>query len=71
MTTLVLRHFNPTLLIIVESDASDFAITAIISQVDPAIDKVHLVTFHACTMISTELNYNIYDKELLAIHEAF
>src|SRR5579859_415702 len=44
---------------------------AIISQVDLICDEIQPVAFHARTMISAELNYDVYNKELLAIHEAF
>jgi len=32
---------------------------------------IHPVVFHSHTFNTSELNYNIYDKELLAIFEAF
>jgi transposase InsO family protein len=67
----ILRHFDPKLPIILECDASDYAIAAIISQVDPEDEELRPVAFHARTMIGAELNYDIYDKELLAIHDAF
>lgn len=67
----ILRHFEPSLPIILECDASDFAIAAIISQYDPESGEIHPVAFHARTMIDAELNYDIYDKELLAVVEAF
>ena len=53
-----------------ETDASDYALTAIISIVNKE-NKVYLVAFHSYTFMITELNYNIYDKELLAIFKAF
>ena len=53
-----------------ETDASDYALTAILSIVNRD-NKVHPVTFHSCTFTVAELNYNIYDKELLVIFEAF
>jgi len=31
----------------------------------------HLIAFYSCSMQPAELNYEIYDKELLAIFEAF
>ena len=34
-------------------------------------DEVHLVTFHSCTFTVAELNYDIHNKELLAIFKAF
>lgn len=67
----ILRHFHPDRQTIVETDASDYAIAAILSQVDPETQEIHPVTFHSRTMAPAELNYEIYDKELLAIFAAF
>ena len=53
-----------------ETDASDYALTAILSIVNEE-NEVYLVTFHSCTFIAMELNYDTYDKKLLAIFEAF
>jgi hypothetical protein len=51
-------------------DASDYAIGACISQLDEK-GKLCLVAFFSCKMSLVELNYDIHDKELLAIVEAF
>ena len=67
----ILAHFQPEHQIIVETDASDYAVAAILSQIDPDTGEVHPVAFHSRTMQPAELNYEIYDKELLAIHDAF
>ena len=53
-----------------ETDALDYALTAILSIVNEE-NKVHPVAFHSCTFITAELNYDMYDKELLAIFKAF
>lgn len=52
-----------------ETDASDFAISAILSQND---DKkvLHPVAFHSRTLLAAEINYDTHDKELLAIVDA-
>jgi len=34
-------------------------------------NEVHLVVFHFCTFNFIKLNYNTYNKEFLAIFEAF
>ena len=65
----VLAHFSPELPIILECDASDWAIAGILSQLDPTTGEIHPVAFHTRSMIQAEMNYNIYDKELLAIVE--
>ena len=67
----ILQHFNPDLPIVVESDASDWAIAAIISQYDPTDNEIHPVAFHARTCSPAECNYDVYNRELLAIVEAF
>ena len=53
-----------------ETDVSNYALTAILSIVNEE-NEVHLVAFHSCTLTAVELNYDIHDKELLAIFEAF
>src|ERR1700719_913554 len=67
----VLWHYDPDHPITLECDASDYAIAAILSQTDPATNELRPIAFYARTMIAAELNYDIYDKELLVIHEAF
>ena len=66
----VLRHFDPEDMIVLESDASDYAIAGILSQYDKE-GVLRPVAFYGRTMIAAELNYDIYDKELLAIVECF
>ena len=70
-TAPILRLFNPTLPIILECDTSDFTIAAIISQFDTGSKDLHPVAFYTHSMINAKLNYNIYNKELLAIVKAF
>jgi hypothetical protein len=66
----VLAHFNPELPITLECDASDYAVAGIISQHDTE-GELHPIAFFSCSMQPAELNYDIYDKELLAIVECF
>lgn len=64
----ILRHFDPALEAIVETDASDFAISAILSQYH---DKVlRPVAFMSRKLDKHERNYEIHDKELLAVVSA-
>ncbi|KAG5732646.1 hypothetical protein E4T56_gene16768 [Termitomyces sp. T112] len=70
-STLVLCHFDPSLLVILECDTSDYAIAGILSQSDSGGKDLHPVAFYTCLIIPVELNYDIYDKELLAIVKAF
>ena len=67
----VLIHFNPNNLIIVKTDASDYAIATILSQITPSDGDIHPVTFYSHGLALVEMNYKIYDKELLVIFGAF
>ena len=53
-----------------KTDTSDYALATILSIVNEE-NEVHLVAFHFHTFSMVELNYNMHDKELLAIFEAF
>jgi len=65
----ILVHWNPDALMIVETNASDHALVAILStQVNR---DIHPAAFHSHTFNATESNYDVHDKKLLAIFEAF
>lgn len=66
----VLTHYDPTRRIIIETDASDFAIAGVISHPDQD-DRLQPVAFYSRTLDDPERNYTICDKELLAIVDAF
>jgi hypothetical protein len=66
----ILRHFDPERPTILEADASDYAIGAVVSQVASDDGKLHPVAFYSKTLNSAEQNYEIYDKEMLAIVES-
>jgi transposase InsO family protein len=66
----VLRMFDPTKEVELETDASDFAIGAQISQRDDD-GILHPVAFFSKKLHGAELNYPIYDKEFMAIMRAF
>jgi len=68
-TAPILSHFYPGRRTVVETDASDFAQGCIQSQYQGR--RLHPVAFHSRKLNSTERNYEIHDKELLAIMEAF
>ena len=42
----ILRHFDPELPIILECDASDWAIAGILSQLHPKSGEIHPIAFH-------------------------
>jgi hypothetical protein len=66
----VLTVFDPERPIIVETDASDYAIGGCIQQLGQD-GKIHPVAFYSRKMSPAELNYDIHDKELLAVVAAF
>jgi hypothetical protein len=66
----LLTHWVPDSQIMVETDASDYALAAILS-IHLSNGKIHPIAFHSCAFNPMELNYNTHDKELLAIFEAF
>ena len=66
----ILTYWIPNAQLIMETDASDYALAAILSIVNEN-NEVYLVAFHSCTFTVVKLNYNTYDKELLAIFKAF
>jgi len=68
-TAPILAHFYPERETGEETDASDFALGCILSQLFDR--RLHPVAFHSGKLSPTERNYEIDDKELLAIQEAF
>ncbi|MBW0587711.1 hypothetical protein O181_127426 [Austropuccinia psidii MF-1] len=64
-TSPLLSHFNPSLPTIVETYASDYALGAVLSQVND--EGKHPIAFDSCKLLPAELNYEIHDKELLGI----
>ncbi|SPC63566.1 related to transposon-encoded proteins with TYA, reverse transcriptase, integrase domains in various combinations [Ustilago sp. UG-2017b] len=69
-TDTILRHFDPARPIIVETDASDFAVAAVLSQ---SFDQGarHPIAFFSKKLDPAQLNYPIFDKEMFAIVAAF
>jgi len=51
----------------IEADSSDFASRAILSQQLPGEEKWHPVAFYSKSLSLVERNYEIHDKEMLAI----
>jgi len=69
-STPVLIHPDPAKPFIVETNTLDFSLGAILSQFE--IDGLlHPVVFYSWKLTSAEINYQVYDKELLAIITAF
>ena len=53
-----------------ETNVSDYALAAILFIMTKD-NEIHPVAFHSRTFSAPELNYDIHNKELLAIFEAF
>ena len=62
---LVLTHWITDTQITVKTDASDYALTAVL-QSSPD-DDLHPIAFHSQTFSAPELNYDVHDKGLLVI----
>ena len=69
MSTPILSIFNPEKESIVEIDASNKAIRVTLNQKDDK-EKLRLTAYYSRKITALELNYDIYDKKLLAIVEA-
>ncbi len=68
--TSILRHFNQTRKTILEIDSFDYVNDKVLSQYDNE-EILHSIAFYSKNMFSAECNYEIYDKELLIIIQAF
>ncbi|MBW0566083.1 hypothetical protein O181_105798 [Austropuccinia psidii MF-1] len=64
-TAPILSHLNSSLPTIVETDASDYALGAVLSQVNDS--GKHPISFDSRKLLPAELSYEIGDKELLGI----
>ncbi len=68
--TSILRHFDQTHETILKTDSFDYVNDEVLSQYDDE-EVLHLIAFYNKNMFSTECNYEIYDKKLLIIIQAF
>ena len=69
MTEPILQHFDPERPITIETDASDYTIGAICSQ--PEDNRIlHPVAYYSRKLKDSVRNYDIHNKELLAIVDA-
>ncbi|MBW0535641.1 hypothetical protein O181_075356 [Austropuccinia psidii MF-1] len=64
-TAPILAHLNPSLPAIVKTDASEYALGAVLSEVNDS--GRHPIEFDSCKLLPAELNYEIHAKELLGI----
>jgi len=68
-TALVLAHWIPDTQITVKTDASDYTLTTDLSIMTPNGD-FHPIAF-TLNLFAPDLNYNVHEKELLAILKPF
>jgi len=66
----VLTHWVPDAKVVVETDALDYALAAILSTYTPD-GELHPIAFHSHSFNPMELNYDTHDKELLTIFKGF
>jgi hypothetical protein len=66
----ILTHWSPDTLMILETNASNYAIAGILSLCC-SDEEIRPVTYFSQTLSAPELNYDTHDKELLTIHESF
>ena len=70
VSDLVLIHPDPTKAFVVETDTSNFALGCVLSQLHTD-GRLHPCAFYSRSLNDHERNYDIHDKELLAIKTAF
>ena len=70
MTAHVLVHPDFSKPFFMETDASNFALGLVLSQLGDG-EKLHPVAFHSRKFSAAKINYKIHDKELLAIVDSF
>jgi len=66
----ILTHWVLDAQLVMETNASDYALAAILSIITED-NEIHPVAFHSWTFSTPKLNYNVHNKELLVIFEAF
>ena len=66
----LLIHFDPNYRISIDSDASDFAMAGVCTQLHDD-GQWHPIAFWSHKLQGAEANYSTHDKELLAIVESF
>lgn len=69
-TAPILVHPDFSKAFYLETDASDFALGAVLSQMG-VDEKLHPIAFYSRKFSAAEINYEIHDKELLAIVDSF
>ena len=67
----ILRHFDPERHIQIETDASSYAISGVLSQMISEMGQWHPVAYYSWKMIPAQTRYKTHDAKLLAIVKAF
>jgi len=62
----VLAYYDPSRVVNIDTDASDYGLGSVMSQKGDD-GRLHPVAFHSRKLMPAEINYDIHDKELLAI----
>jgi len=65
-----LIHAYPSTPFVLETNVSDFALGAILLE-SRKTNLLHHVSFHSCKFSPIDINYEIHNKKLLAIMDAF
>ena len=65
----ILKIYTLSLLTVVKTDVLDFVLGVYLVQ--KYLNRWHLVIYYSCKITPPELNYNIYNKELLGIVVVF
>lgn len=65
----LLRIYDPSLPCVLETEASYFAISGVLNQ--KSQDQIYPIAFFSRKLNSSEVNYDVHDKELLAIVDSF
>jgi len=68
--TFILRHFDQTCETILKTDSFNYVNDEVLSQYNDE-EVLHSIAFYSKNMSSAECNYEIYDKKLLIIIQAF
>ena len=66
----ILANYHPDRVKQIETDASDLAKGAVLSQLEPD-GRWHPIAFYSQKFCLAELNYDIHDKEMVVIVDCF
>jgi hypothetical protein len=69
-STLILVYADSSKPFFLEADASNFTLGSVLSQYDED-GRLHPIAYCSCKFFAAKINYEIHNKELLAIIDAF